>query len=82
MTKFKRALVRETGKTLVQGGWIVMALVVLATVLPQLPSFQTPPTLHLVIFFVIGLLLWIGGKVFDFWAEVDGLRDDAELKQD
>lgn len=82
MTRFKRALVRETGKTFVQVGCIVMALVVLAIVIPQLPRFQTPPTTHLVIFFVVGLLLWSAGKGFDFWAEADQLEEKAERGPD
>lgn len=71
MTRFKRALVRETGKTLVQFGFAIMVLVVAAVIIPQLPEWTVPATGHTVLFFLAGLTLWLAGRVLDAWAAID-----------
>lgn len=79
MTRFRRTFVRATGKVLVQFGVGIMALVVMAALLPQLPRWSAPPTAHVALFFIAGLTLWISGRVLDAWAAID--QAGAEERQ-
>lgn len=77
MTRFRRALVRATGKFLVQAGYLAMGLSVVAVLLPQLPRFEAPRTLHVVVAFTLGLVVWVGGKVLDLLAELDRVQEET-----
>ena len=75
MTRFQYLLAKHTGKTVAQGGQILMIAVVVLVVLPQLPRFEAPSTTAAALAFTGGLTIVVLGRLVEIWGELKANAD-------
>ncbi len=70
MTRFQYLLLKHTGRTVAQGGLIILIAVVALVVLPLLPRFPAPSSTAAALAFTGGLGVVILGRLLEAWGEI------------
>jgi hypothetical protein len=70
VTRFQYLLVKHSGRTVAQGGQIILIAVVVLVFLPQLPRFEPPSSTAAALAFTGGLAIVILGRLLESWGEL------------